>query len=387
MKKVIIFLLVISLLPIYFFDINVKAETNLIPNATNGILLEVSTGKIIYEKNINEEVSIASLTKMMGLILIFEKIKNGEIKYNDKVTASQNASDMGGSQIWLSAGEIMTVEDLLKGIIMASANDGIVAMAEYVGGTEANFVKMMNDKAKELGLEHTNFVNPTGLDEEGHYSSAYDVAMIALELMKYPDVFKFTTVYEGYLRDNTDNKFWLVNTNKLIATYNGADGLKTGMTDNAGYCMAVTAKRNGMRLLAVVLGEKQGKVRNSETASLLDYGFNLYEVDTIKNKGDKVGEISLDKANPNKIDVIVNEDVTILKRKGEETKEYKSEVKLKDINLPVKQGEVIGELLIKDNNQVIKKVDLVSNNDMTKKSFINLYLNILKSILTGTMIS
>ena len=387
MKKIIIFLLIISLLPIYFCDINVNAETNLIPNATNGILIEPSTKTIIYEKGIDEEVSIASLTKMMGLILIFEKIKNGEIKYTDKVTASQNASDMGGSQIWLSSGEVMTVEDLLKGIIMASANDGIVAMAEYVGGTESNFVKMMNDKAKELGLKHTNFVNPTGLDEEGHYSSAYDVAMIAIELMKYPDVFNFTTVYEGYLREDTDNKFWLVNTNKLIATYNGADGLKTGMTDDAGYCMAVTAKRNGMRLLAVVLGEKQGKVRNSETASLLDYGFNTYEVDTIKNKGDKVGEISLDKANPNKIDVIVNDNVTILKRKGEETKEYKSEVKLKDITLPLKQGEVIGELFVKDNNQVIKKVDLVSNSDMTKKSFINLYLNILKSILTGTMIS
>lgn len=386
MKKIITFLLVISLLPIYFFDISVKADTILIPNATNGILMEVSTKTIIYEKGMDEEVSIASLTKMMGLILIFERIESGELKYKDIVTASKNASDMGGSQIWLSAGEEMTVEDLLKGIIMASANDGIVAMAEHIGGTEANFVKMMNDKAKELGLKHTNFVNPTGLDEEGHYSSAYDVAMIAIELMKHPDIFNFTTVYEGYLRENTDNKYWLVNTNKLIRTYNGADGLKTGMTDNAGYCMAVTAKRNGMRLLAVTLGEKQGKVRNSETASLLDYGFNTYEVNTIKNKGEKVGEISLDKANPNKIDVIVNDDVTILKRKGEETHEYKSEVKLKNVTLPVKKGEVIGELLIKDNNEIIKKVDLVSNNDMTKKSFINLYLNILKSILTGTMI-
>lgn len=259
-------------------------------------------------------------------------------------------------------------------------------MAEYVGGTEDNFVKMMNDKAKELGLKHTNFVNPTGLDEDGHYSSAYDVAMIATHLMKYPDVFKFTTVYEGYLRENTDNKFWLVNTNKLIATYNGADGLKTGMTDNAGYCMAVTAKRNGMRLLAVVLGEKQGKVRNSETAALLDYGFNLYEVDTIKKQGEKVGEISLDKATPNKIAVVVNEDVTILKKKSDATKEYKSEVKLNNIKLPVKKGEVIGKLLVKDNSEIIKEIDLVSNNDMEKKGFINLFLNILKSIFTGEMI-
>lgn len=386
MKRIIIFLLIISLLPFYIFDINVKADENLIPNATNGILIEPSTKTIIYEKGMDEKVSIASLTKMMGLILIFEKLEKGEIKYTDKVTASKNAAGMGGSQIWLSEGEVMTVEDLLKGIIMASANDGIVAMAEYVGGTEDNFVKMMNDKAKELGLKHTNFVNPTGLDEDGHYSSAYDVAMIAIHLMKYPDVFKFTTVYEGYLRENTANKFWLVNTNKLIATYNGADGLKTGMTDNAGYCMAVTAKRNGMRLLAVVLGEKQGKVRNSETAALLDYGFNLYEVDTIKKQGEKVGEISLDKATPNKIDVIVNEDVTILQKKSDATKEYKSEVKLNNIKLPVKKGEVIGKLLVKDNSEIIKEIDLVSNNDMEKKGFINLFLNILKSIFTGEMI-
>lgn len=216
MRKMIAILLAISLLPIYFFDVEVKAVDNLIPNATNGILMETSTKTIIYEKGMDEEVSIASLTKMMGLILIFEKLEKGEIKYTDKVTASQNASDMGGSQIWLSAGEVMSVEELLKGIIMASANDGIVAMAEYVGGTEANFVKMMNDKAKELGLQHTNFVNPTGLDEDGHYSSAYDVAMIAIELMKYPDVFKFTTLYEDYLRADQENKYWLVNTNKVV---------------------------------------------------------------------------------------------------------------------------------------------------------------------------
>ena len=207
---------------------------------------------------------------MMGLTIIFEKIESGKIKYTDKVTASKNAADMGGSQIWLEAGEELTVDELLKGIIMASANDGIVAMAEYVAGSEDAFVKMMNDKAKELNLIHTHFVNPTGLDEKGHFSSAYDLAIIASELMKHKDVFKYTTLYEDYLRKDSNNKFWLVNTNKLIKTYKGADGLKTGMTDNAGYCMAVTAKRNGMRILAIVLGEKEGKVRNKETMNLLD---------------------------------------------------------------------------------------------------------------------
>ncbi|MBQ4634349.1 MAG: D-alanyl-D-alanine carboxypeptidase, partial [Bacilli bacterium] len=279
MKKLIVWLLLVCLLPF-----NVFASDSVVPNAKNALLIEVSTGTIIYEKNKDERVSIASLTKMMGLILIFERIESGSLKYTDKVTASSNASGMGGSQIWLETGEVMSVEDLLKGIIMASANDGIVAMAEKISGTEDAFVELMNQKAKELGLVNTNFVNCTGLDEEGHYSSAYDVSVIARELMKHEDVFKFTTNYEDYLRVNTNNKFWLVNTNKLIKTYSGADGLKTGMTDNAGYCMAVTAKRNNMRLLAVVLGEKEGKVRNKETSDLLDYGFNNYEVITIKKK-------------------------------------------------------------------------------------------------------
>lgn len=381
MKKILIWLLIVCMLPIRVF-----ANDNVVPNASNAILVEVSTGKIIYEKNKDERVSIASLTKMMGLILIFERIENGTLKYTDKVTASSNASGMGGSQIWLETGEVMTVEELLKGIIMASANDGIVAMAEKVAGTENAFVDLMNKKAKTLGLTNTNFVNCTGLDEKGHYSSAYDVSVIARELMKYEDVFKFTTNYEDYLRKDTENKFWLVNTNKLLKTYNGVDGLKTGMTDDAGYCMAVTAVRNNMRLLAVVLGEKEGKVRNKEVASLLDYGFNLYEVTTINKKGDIVGETYFDKADNDKINIMVNEDVTILKKTGELDKEYNSEIKLDNFTLPIKKGDKIGKLLIKDGNEVIKEVDIVSDRDIKKTSFMKLFWNMFKGIMTGDII-
>ena len=330
MKKIIIFLIILCSFSL------VKAE-NLTPNANSAILIEPTTKTVLFDKNMHDEVSIASLTKMMGLILIFEQIDAGKIKYTDKVIASANASGMGGSQIWLETGEEMSVEELLKGIIMASANDGIVAMAEYVGGSEENFVKMMNDKAKELGLKNTHFVNPTGLDEKGHYSSAYDVALIAIELMKHEDVFKFTTIYEDYLEKNTAYKFWLVNTNKLLKTYKGVDGLKTGMTDNAGYTMAVTAKRDGMRLLAVVLGEKEGKVRNKETMELLDYGFNNYEVEKIKQKGEVVDNIEIEKASPNKVDAIVASDVVVLKKKGEAKKDYQSEIKLNSITLPLKK--------------------------------------------------
>ena len=259
-------------------------------------------------------------------------------------------------------------------------------MAEYISGTEEKFVEMMNDKAKALGLKNTHFVNASGLDEENHYSSAYDVALMAIELMNHPDVFKYTTIYEDYLRKDTNNKFWLVNTNKLLKTYKGVDGLKTGMTDKAGYSMAVTAKRGDMRLLAIVLGEKEGKVRNQATMDLLDYGFNNYEVLKIKDKGDVVSKITIDKADSNEIEVVVGSDVLILQKKGEEKKEYLSEVKLKDLKLPIKKGEVIGELFIKEQNNVIKKVSLVSNHDVHKKNFLDLYFHILKSMLTGNII-
>ena len=380
MKKILIIFIILITIP------RVYAK-ELVSNAKSAILIEPDSKKILYDKNIHDKVSIASLTKMMGLVLIFEEIDSGRIKYTDKVVASSNASGMGGSQIWLSDGEVMTVEELLKGIIMASANDGIVAMAEYIGRTEENFVNMMNEKAKKLNLKNTNFVNVTGLDEEGHYSSAYDLAIVATELMRHPDVFKFNTLYEDYLRKDTDNKFWLVNTNKLIKTYKGADGLKTGMTDNAGYCMAVTAKRDDLRLLAIVLGESSGKIRNSETSELLDYGFNNYEMIKIKNKGDKVGEITLDKANPNKIDVRVNEDIKILIKKGEQKKDYISEVKLSTKSLPIKKGDVVGELLVKDGNSTIKKVNLISDIDVNKRNFFELWLMNIKSVINGNLTS
>ena len=212
LKNLMVMLLLLTLAnPIF-----VQAEENLIPNAKSGLLMEASTGTIIYEKNIHEKVSVASMTKMMGMILIMEALEDGSISLEEKVTVSKNASGMGGSQIWLEEGEQITVLDLIKGIMMASANDGIVCMAERIAGTEADFVKMMNDKAKELGLKNTNFVNPTGLDEENHYSSAYDMAIIARELIKHEEIFNYTSIYEDYLRKGTNREYWLVNTNKVV---------------------------------------------------------------------------------------------------------------------------------------------------------------------------
>ena len=377
-----IFLMIFSIIFIY-----PKAENNLLKNAKSGLLMEVSTGTLIYEKNIHERVSVASMTKMMGMILIMEALEDGQIRLDEKVKVSKNASNMGGSQIWLSEGEEMLVSDLLKGIMMASANDGIVCMAERVGGTEEKFVEMMNEKAKELNLKNTHFVNPTGLDEDNHYSSAYDMSIIARELMKHEKIFEFTSVYEDYLRKGTSNEYWLVNTNKLVKTYSGADGLKTGMTDNAGYCMAVTAKKNNMRLLAIVLGESEGKVRNKETAELLDYGFNLYELELIKKKGEILGTITIDKANINPVEIVSNHDVTVLKKKGKDNINYKSDLRLNNMKLPIKKGDEIGMLIVLDDlgNQ-IDKVSITTNNDIKKDNFFNVFIKILLCVINGNLI-
>ena len=274
MRKIWIFIFLILFIPIRVYG----EELNLAENAKSAILIEASTGEILYQKNANERLAPASMTKIMSLILIMENIENGNLKWNDIVVVSKNASSMGGSQIFLETNEMMTVEDLVKGICIASGNDATVSLAEKIAGTEKAFVKLMNDKAKSLGLRNTNFMNSTGLDAEGHYSSAYDMAFMARELIKHEKVFSFTTIYEDYLRQDTDNKFWLVNTNKLIKTYDGADGLKTGYTKEAGYCLTATAKRDRMRLIGTIMGASESKTRNSNMMKLLDYGFNSYEM-------------------------------------------------------------------------------------------------------------
>ena len=383
MKKIflIIFMFFISLTIVHANDKN-----NNIPNARNGLLIEVSSGKILYEKNKDERVAVASMTKMVAQIIILENIESGNLKWDEVITASSNASGMGGSQIYLQTGEKMTVRDLMKGITMASANDATVALAERIAGTEDNFVKLMNEKVKKMGLKNTVFKNCTGLDEDGHYSSAYDMAMIAKELLIHEQILEFSSVYEDYLRVNTSNKFWLVNTNKLVRFYDGADGLKTGFTDAAKYCMAVTAKRDNMRLIAIVLGEDSGKVRNKETMELLDYGFNLYKVDLIKTKDDKVDSIKIDKANKKEISIYPKEDITILGKKSDVSLNYDIEVKVNDVNLPVKKNSVVGKIIIKSGNKNIMEVDAILKEDINKMGFLQMYGNMLKKLLTGEIL-
>ncbi len=383
MKKFILLLLVgclcLNLLPVYAED------ASLIPNAKSGILIEQSTGRILFEKNKDEKLPMASLTKMVAQILILEQIEQGKLKWDEKITASKNASDMGGSQIYLATGEVMSVRDLMKGISMASANDATVAMAERIAGTEEAFVKMMNDKVKSLGLKNTVFKNSTGLDEDGHYSTAYDLAMIAQELLKHEEILNFSSVYEDYLRTDTPDKFWLVNTNKLVRFYEGADGLKTGHTDNALYCLAATSKKQGMRLIAIVLGEEVSKVRNSEAMALLDYGYNLYKVTVLKKQGEVVGQIALDKANKEKVDVTLVQDIAILSKKDESDKNYDIKLTIDSPTLPLKVGDVVGKAKVMEGNNVVQEVDVTVRENVEKSSFLRLLLKNIEDIVTGNI--
>ena len=386
MKKV----LIISIFIIYLFTPthiyalnNNKNSDELISNSKSGILIEANSGKIIFEKEKNKKVPVASMTKMVAQIIILENIEKGKIKWNDTVTVSKNAADMGGSQIYLSEGEKISIKDLMKGISMASGNDATVAMAEVISGSENKFVDLMNKKVRDLGLKNTVFKNCTGLDEEGHFSTAYDMAMIARELVvKHPEILKFSSVYEEYLRENTDNKFWLVNTNKLVRYYEGADGLKTGHTDNAKYCLAATAKRKELRLIAIVLGEENSKVRNNETMALLDYGFNSTNYRVLKEKGETIKKINLDKSNRKEIRIVLENNLGVLENKDNNQK-YKYEININKIKLPIKKNSVVGTIIAKDHNKEIGKASLIVTEDINKINYLNLFTNSIKELLSG----
>ena len=375
MKKIIVLLITFL---VFIPKVN---ALDLLKNARNGILIESSTGEILFEKNKDEKVSIASLTKMMVQLIVLEKIEDGSIKWSDTVTASANASGMGGTQIWLSTGEKMSVEDLFKGMSIVSANDATVALSEYVSGSEEEFVKLMNQKAKELGLNNTYFKNSTGLDEEGHYSSAFDLAMLAKELIKHEEIFRFSSKYEDYIRTNTPNKYWLVNTNKLLRFYEGADGLKTGFTDDALYTMAATAKKDNMRLIAIVLGEKEGKVRNTEAMELLNYGFDNYKVELLKLKDEVIDTIKIDKANKNEINVYMKDNLSILTKKIDKDIKYDYKININDIKLPINNGDKVGTIDLISNNKVIKSNDLIVKDDLFKVNYFKYLLDKLLFVL------
>ena len=367
------------------YKTNKEQEDDLITDLKSAILIEEDSGKVLYEKNAHDRYAPASMTKIMSMILIMEEIEKGKLKWSDTLVASENAASMGGSQIFLKANEKMSVKDLFKAVAIGSANDATVVFAEKISGTEKRFVDKMNEKVKSLGLKDTNFKNATGLDEANHYSSAYDMVFMARELIKHEKIFSFTTIYEDYLRQNTDNKFWLVNTNKLIKTYEGADGLKTGYTKEAGYCLTATAKRNRMRLIGSIMGASESKIRNSNMMTLLDYGFNTYEMQVEVKKGEVVSNKSISKAKNQNVKIVPKKDVSVLVEKGNEKDALNYEMKLNKIKLPIKKGQEIGILKLKDGNKVINEVSLTVKEDVKKASIIELYKRSIISILSGNM--
>lgn len=389
MKKFIsMFLLVLFLIPgiVKASDtIKVNKEVGLASNAKSAILIEPTTGKIIFEKNSHEKLAPASMTKIMSMLLIMESLDKGIIKWDDKVTASANASGMGGSQILLETGEQMTVKDLFKGIAVASGNDAVVAMAEHIAGSEEEFVKMMNDKVKKLGLKDTVFKNPHGLDTANHYSSAYDMAHIAKELVKYDEIFNYTSIYEDYLRKGTDRELWLVNTNKLVKFNPIVDGLKTGYTKEAGYCLTATGKKDGMRLISVVMGEPDINTRSSETTELLNYGFSKYKAQNIIKKGMIIDKLNLEKASNKNVDIVPIKEYSIVKEKNKKLGKITYDLQLNNIKLPIKKGKKIGKLTVYEDGKEMNKLDVTIKEDLKKANIITLYGRYLKSILNGNI--
>jgi D-alanyl-D-alanine carboxypeptidase (penicillin-binding protein 5/6) len=357
-------------------------ELNLAENAQSAIMIESSTGDILYNKNSNERLAPASMTKIMSLILIMENIESGRLKWNDIVVVSKNASSMGGSQIFLETNEMMSVEDLVKGICIASGNDATVALAEKIAGTETAFVKLINNRVRELGLKNTNFVNATGLDAEGHYSTAYDMAMMARELIKHEKILEFSSIYEDYLRKNTNNSFWLVNTNKLVRFYSYIDGLKTGYTGKAGYCLTATGKKNGMRLITVVMNEENTDMRTKDTIAMMDYGFSMYSLDTIVKKEQKMGNIKINLGKDEHQDIISMSDITVLNNNQSNKRNVTYDIVNNEVTAPVKKGDVVGKINVYEDGNYKYSVDLTVREDVGKANIFMVFVRNLKDILS-----
>lgn len=326
------------------------------------VLIEQNSGKVLYEKNMHEQLRPASVTKVMTILLIMEAIDSGKINYDTQIPCSENASSMGGSQIWLDTTETLSVNDMLKAICVVSANDCTVAMAEYLEGSQEAFVQKMNEKAKELGMNDTCFKNCHGIDEDGHITSAYDIALMSKELLsKHPDITKYTTIYMDSLRDG---KSELVNTNKLIRTYNGITGLKTGSTSLALYNLSASATRDDLSLIAVIMKAPTTKLRFAEAQKLLDYGFSNYSYIKLGDNGDTVKSVPISKGIETNINATVENTSGVLIPKGKE-KQIEQNVFVQDnLSAPVYKGQKVGEITYTLNGETLDIIDLVASSDV-----------------------
>ena len=377
-KKTLITLLIICLLPIT----NVKAlDNDVTPNARAAILIEANSRQVLYDKNSNEKLYPASTTKIMTMILMFEAIRDNKISFDDQITTSKYAASMGGSQVYLEQGETMSLKDMFKSIAIASANDASVAVAEYIAGSVDKFVSMMNDKAQQLNLKNTHFKNATGLHDNDHYTCAHDLALMAAYLIEIggDDLLSVTSLYDSYIRENTKQSFWLVNTNKLLKLYDGVDGLKTGYTKEAGYCLVTTSKRDNQRIIGVLMKESAPKTRNEEMCNLLDYGFNNSKQEIIFKKDDIIEKYVIDKMDNITIDVKCKQDIAFTKAKNSDSK-YSTEITYKDNILPVKKGDIIGTLTVTVDGTETASYDLYSDNDASKATYFSKLIKTFKTL-------
>lgn len=347
-------------------------------NAKSVILMATDTKDVLYKENELEHLSPASVTKIMSILLCLEALDSGKIKLTDKVTASKNAVAMGGSQIWLEEGEIMTVDELLKAVVIASANDACTALGEHIAGSDVAFVKMMNDRARELGLKNTNFENCTGLDDttKAHYSCAYDLAVISCEVMKYDLIKDYSTIWLDSLRAG---KTELNNTNKLVKSYKGITGLKTGTTSNAGFCVSATASRDGLNLVAVVLGSDTSEHRFQTAEYLLDKGFAEYSSRKIKIDKNKLTPVKINNGKQKSIIPSFNDTQNIVLPKDNGKLKYDFKIK-KEVNAPVRKGDSLGNVKIISNGKTVKVIPLYADRGVDKVNFMYIFLNIIKYI-------
>lgn len=340
-------------------------------NFKSALLMEENSGKILYEYNPHEKLSPASVTKIMTMLLTMEDIDSGKIKLSDKVTVSARAHSIGGTTMCLQTGEVRTVEELLKGIAMQSANDGAVAMAEFIGGTEENFIKRMNDRAKELGMKDTNFVNPMGFYDPNHHTSAYDIAIMSRELLKHKQILKYSSKWMETISEGRKAPIDLVNTNKLTRAYSGCDGLKTGYTSEAKYCISATALRGNVRFIAVIMAAPTSKERNAAASKLLSYGFAKYESKKIINKNEALGELIMPKSKPIKVKIMAKDDFNIIIEKGSKVNVQKKLELNNNLKLPIRAGETVGFYKAYEGNNVLGEVPVVIDKDIVKTTLLD----------------
>lgn len=373
---------ILSLITVMLFVIKmpVCAETLLEISAPSGILIEASTGKVLFEKNADNPLPPASVTKIMTMLLVMEAMESGQIKEDDIVVCSENAASMGGSQVYLEAGEEMTVHDMLKAVAVASGNDAAVALAEFVSGSSEGFVELMNKRAKELGMENTSFKNCNGLDTDGHLTTARDIATMSKELISHPKIFEFTSIWMDSLRNG---EFGLVNTNKLIRFYDGANGLKTGSTGKAKFCLSASAKRNDMNLIAVVMAAETSKKRFADASKMLDYGFANYTIVKSLLTDEELGSIKIKKGKTPILDVMVDPNFNVLTEKSKIGNIEKNITMPETVDAPVKKGEKLGEVEFLADGVVLGKADILAKADIERITPVHVFSRLAKTFLLG----